>query len=416
MRIKSVILLVIAFLAQQCISCCAAEADIVKSYYLLKYEYKDFINPLLYAGASEKQVIAFLKDVEENLQDVEDLNEDNFESYFKRAVRYAVAKKENLTVTQAIVDVYGDSIDEYSETGQIPKKLQNVYNAVLEVLFRNGFKEKAELAAIYEKYKAEFDDGFSEYTDSSVLAFSEALDAAGVVLGNVSAQDGEINKALNDLIAAYNALEKKQNSGSGSSGGGSASSQGGTQPIPQEKSFKDFSSSHWSYNAVKALTDKGIISGFEDNTFRPEQFVTREQFAKIICAAFGLKDFVAQTAYRDAIPGVWYNDYVYAVTNSGLMLGVGDDCFGIGQTLSRQDLVVIVYRIVNSGMVNREFEQKTDLAVFADLDEASDYAVEAITEMQKIGIINGVGEGMFAPKKGVTRSEAAQIIYNLISI
>ena len=142
MRIKCLFVVIVALLVQQFQYCCTAQTDVVNSYYLLKYEYKDFVNPLLYSGVAEDEIVSFLRDVENYLSSINDISRENFEGYFKQAVRSAATNINNLTVTQAVLNNYGDALDEYSSTGQIPAKLQNVYNALLESLFGDGFKDK----------------------------------------------------------------------------------------------------------------------------------------------------------------------------------------------------------------------------------------------------------------------------------
>ena len=129
-----------------------------------------------------------------------------------------------------------------------------------------------------------------------------------------------------------------------------------------------------------------------------------------------MKNSSKVTEYKDAVSGAWYNEYIQTITNNNVMNGIGNSQFGIGKTLSRQDLAVIVYRMINNGITNRKYEEDTKSEQFVDMNEAAGYAIEAITSIQRLGIINGVGEGKFAPRKGVTRAEAAKIIYNLLSI
>ena len=60
------------------------------------------------------------------------------------------------------------------------------------------------------------------------------------------------------------------------------------EPIREKGSFSDVSGEHWAKEAVEALADKGIISGFGDGSFKPDNNVTREEFVKMAVVAFGI--------------------------------------------------------------------------------------------------------------------------------
>ena len=96
------------------------------------------------------------------------------------------------------------------------------------------------------------------------------------------------------------------------------------------------------------------------------------------------------------------------------MKGIGNEKFGTGVTLIRQDLAVIADRIITEGFLQKKFENVGSNTSFSDIKSVSDYAKESVLKMQKLGVINGTGENMFTPSGGVTRAQAAQIIYNLI--
>ena len=224
MYIKRILALILALVVQQYTYCCAADVEIVRSYYLLKYEYQDFVTPLLYAGATEKEIVEFFKDVEAYLANIEDINRENFEGHFKRALLGVSGEREHVNLSATIFQCYGDDIEEYTETNVIPEKFQSVYEALLEVLFGNGFDNKAELAVNYENCKKIYDTGLSEYTDTTVAALKSALDEALEVLKNTDASAEEIASAQENLNTAYNGLKKKPTGGNGNSNTGNGSS------------------------------------------------------------------------------------------------------------------------------------------------------------------------------------------------
>ena len=104
----------------------------------------------------------------------------------------------------------------------------------------------------------------------------------------------------------------------------------------------------------------------------------------------------------------WYARYVEAAYENGLIMGKNDGSFGVGETISRQDVCVILYRAYKS---NLNGSKELD---FADAEDISDYAKEGASALYGSDIVGGIGNGMFAPLRGITRAEAAKIIYGII--
>ena len=95
-----------------------------------------------------------------------------------------------------------------------------------------------------------------------------------------------------------------------------------------------------------------------------------------------------------------------------MVSGYDDGSFGVGKTITREDMAVLAYRILeHTGM---SLDSVNEKIVFDDENEISAYALESVGAMQEAGIINGTGDNMFSPKGGATRAMAAKIIYELL--
>lgn len=176
------------------------------------------------------------------------------------------------------------------------------------------------------------------------------------------------------------------------------------------KSFSDLTDVPWAVREIEGLSAMGIINGFDDGTFRPNDLVTREQFTKMIVAALNVNTDGYDCDFLDVSKDKYYYKYIAYAFNNGYIKGMQDNKFGVGESITRQDAVVIASRIFNLEDKNTDTEIK-----FSDWSDISDYAGEAVRKMTKIGIINGVGDGRFAPYEGCTRAQAARIIYNLLN-
>lgn len=208
-------------------------------------------------------------------------------------------------------------------------------------------------------------------------------------------------------------------SSSGSSGGSSVGMPVVSAPVQNteekdeaEKLFEkyaDLNEIEWAWESILYMDKNGIMNGVGDNTFAPNDVLTREQLAKIIVTAFGYTN-ADNVEFSDVPQNHWAKSYISAAASNGLMIGIEDGIFGCGKDMTRQDLCVTVYRAaLKKGMVFAS--RKTD---FTDYDEISDYAKDAVAYLSGKGIVNGTGNGAFEPAASVTRAEAAKIIYGIL--
>lgn len=178
----------------------------------------------------------------------------------------------------------------------------------------------------------------------------------------------------------------------------------------QTKGFTDLGSVEWAAEAINGLAAKGVITGKTDTTFAPNDNVTRAEFAKILVGAFGLSDVEATADFTDVSKDDWFYNYVAVAYRMGVINGYEDGSFGANDLITRQDMAVMVSR---AAAVTQTALPEVNAAVeFEDADQIADYAKEAVSSLQKAGIINGTSETTFSPLDNATRAQAAKILYN----
>ena len=232
--------------------------------------------------------------------------------------------------------------------------------------------------------------------------------------------------------AVKKANDAKKSGGSSGGGGGSSGGGGGRgtsvsietgnesavkpdtekEPIREKGSFSDVSGEHWAKEAVEALAEKGIISGFGDGTFKPDNNVTREEFVKMAVVAFGIPYEGKSCAFLDVFENDWFRPYVGAAQEYGLVNGIADDIFGIHKEITRQDAAVILKRIADYKGIALDAIREYD--EFTDGNEIGGYAADAVKDLYCGGVISGKGGGYFAPEDTCTRAEAAKMIYGIV--
>ena len=180
---------------------------------------------------------------------------------------------------------------------------------------------------------------------------------------------------------------------------------------PQLADFIDANDASWAATALQTMLDRGIMSGYEDNTIRPNNNATRQEVAKMLVEAFSEVRAGAWTGFADVPAGSWYYSYVATAQQEGIIKGVSATDFGTDAMITREDLSVLIYRfLVNKGIT---LDTSANRA-FTDAASISDYAADAINALANAGVVNGYGDGSFNPKGNATRAEIAQIIANVL--
>lgn len=231
----------------------------------------------------------------------------------------------------------------------------------------------------------------------------------------------EIINVFNE--AKMNLGRKSDSGNSGSSGGsGGSGSSGGNKSnnmsIPVAKTdieslqsvskIKDIELVLWAKEAIAALEKKNIVSGDENGNFNPNNNITREQFAHMLTLAFDFADSDLPTAFIDVDEDAWYKKSVMAAYNAGIVSGIGDNVFGTGIKITRQDMSAMLYRAINKKGIKLSAER--EVPEFSDSSDISEYASDGINYLYTCGIISGMGDGTFSPKENATKAQAAVMI------
>lgn len=237
--------------------------------------------------------------------------------------------------------------------------------------------------------------------------------AAKLTAGNVTKEI--LESTLN--AAAENYASSGSNNGSlnnGGSSGGSSGGSGGSTPnvafasspeIEKEDMFSDLSGVEWAVDCIERLAELNIVRGKADRMFAPNDFVTREEFVKMVVLAFDINAEVNESDFIDVNDGDWYKEYIDRAVGAGIIQGMGDGRFGVGENITRQDIAVILNNVLSVTAAERAYE-------FDDSAEISDYAKNAVNTMRYLKIISGYEDNTFRPHNNATRAEAAKLLFN----
>ncbi len=177
--------------------------------------------------------------------------------------------------------------------------------------------------------------------------------------------------------------------------------------------YEDVLDEHWACESIRKLSGRDVISGVGNGMFEPESFVTREQFAKLLAVGFDMPD-ASDAPFTDVPADDWAHPFISRVYAKGVTKGIGGNLFGYGQRITRQDMAVMIYKVLseNGGLddINR------DNFTFVDDSSIADYARDAVYAMRAKGIINGNPDGTFCPNDFATRAQAATMLCSALGI
>ena len=112
----------------------------------------------------------------------------------------------------------------------------------------------------------------------------------------------------------------------------------------EESGYSDVAAGDWFNTAVSTLSKLGILSGYEDGTFRPNAQISRAEFAKIAVSFFELEDMESENIFSDVVTGSWYESYVAAAAELGLIEGYEGGVFRPQASITRAETAAIVNR------------------------------------------------------------------------
>lgn len=323
----------------------------------------------------------------------------------------------------------------------------------------NGQYQDIKASYDYRKQKNSFEDKiYLEYTgdllidELKVYEITLELNAAAAAVNKAvySKKEKDINAAADLLDAFYDLpvrdelrdkLDKINSSssggfggsgGSGGGGGGSSSKNHSTAPstvimgnntnaipTPPKKEdntadeldtyllkFKDMKG-HWARTDVEQMAELGVITGDGNDMFRPDDEVSRAEFAAMITRAMGLEPTAYENSFFDVVSGDWYSGYVQTVRSNNYMNGY-DGLFNPNEAITREELAKVIVAAYNA-KTNTKLETGKTL-YFNDLDNISYWAYDYIVEAADMGFINGMTEELFAPKQHATRAQTAVML------
>lgn len=173
--------------------------------------------------------------------------------------------------------------------------------------------------------------------------------------------------------------------------------------------FSDLTESHWAYKNVMDMQSRGVISGFNDNTFKPDNSLTREQFITMAVKGLKITKPGTENVFED-ISDRWSEDFIK--TAGYTMVDVGESNFRPGESALREDVAMAIVKMNN--LENESYSKKT-LEKFSDNKNISENRKKYVAIAVEKGLMSGNANGTFNPQRSLTRAEGATVIFNMLN-
>jgi len=182
-------------------------------------------------------------------------------------------------------------------------------------------------------------------------------------------------------------------------------------PVAQV-SFKDVPNTYWAEAFIRELASRDIIKGFPDGSFRPNDPVTRAQFAAIISQAMSKSNVRSSIKFTDVKPTFWANTAIQKAFTTGFMSGYSATTFRPSENISRVQILVSL-----SNGLGYKPSKSTDvtLKAFSDASGIPKYALNGVAAASENRIVvNYPTLSLLKPNQTATRAEVAAFIYQAL--
>lgn len=183
-------------------------------------------------------------------------------------------------------------------------------------------------------------------------------------------------------------------------------------PASAQTTFPDVPSSYWASGFIQELVTRGVIAGFPDGSFRPEEPVTRAQFAAIVSKAFNKTPIRNPVQFTDIPAGFWATDAIQKAYTTGFLAGYPGNTFRPSENIPRAQVLVSLANGLNYA-ANGPIDSV--LVAYNDAASIPDYARPSIAAAtQKQIVVNYPDVKTLGPNQTATRAEVAAFVYQAL--
>ncbi|MFI3210164.1 MAG: S-layer homology domain-containing protein [Peptostreptococcaceae bacterium] len=156
---------------------------------------------------------------------------------------------------------------------------------------------------------------------------------------------------------------------------------------------------------MEEMVNMGVVSGYEDNTFRPNNGVTRAEFVKLINHYLDLDRVIENNNFIDVSKGSWYFEEVAIAVYNGYINGYEDNTFRPNENITREEACKVLATILDF-----ESDHINDIFKFNDYEDISTWALKYVEGIIDEGLMKGNDQNKLNPKSSLSRAEAITLL------
>ena len=178
------------------------------------------------------------------------------------------------------------------------------------------------------------------------------------------------------------------------------------EPLP----FGDVDDGDWFADAVRFVYENGMMNGVSETGFAPHATTSRSMIVTILYRLEGEPVVDDAMDFADVAGDAWCTDAVRWAAGEGIVGGYGDGLFGPDDPVTREQLAAILYRYAVYKGYDVSVGEDTNILSYDDFADLSEYAIPAMQWACGAGIVNGTSESTFTPQGEATRAQVAAMM------
>ena len=174
--------------------------------------------------------------------------------------------------------------------------------------------------------------------------------------------------------------------------------------------FSDLNVNAWYHDGVHWALENGVMAGYGGGKFLPGGTARRAMIVTMLHRMEGRPIVVYDMDFSDVEEGKWYTEAIRWAAANNIVSGYGNGRFGPNDSISREQLALILWRYARHKGRVRPLSESPGLGAFSDAGSVSEWAAEALEWAVGTGLITGMGNGRLSPLSAAGRAQVAAVL------
>ncbi|MEE1012825.1 MAG: S-layer homology domain-containing protein [Clostridia bacterium] len=181
-----------------------------------------------------------------------------------------------------------------------------------------------------------------------------------------------------------------------------------------ENPFTDVKADDWYYEDVEYVTENGLFNGTTETTFAPDEIITRAMMVTVLYRAEGEPEITGKTTFEDVDDNAYYAKAVVWGQQNGIIKGYSETEFAPDQNITREQIAAIMHRYAQHKGYDVSVGENTNILSYSDFNSISEYAIASMQYAVGSGLMKGKASSTLNPLDNATRAEIAAVLHRFI--